>query len=53
MIKSWGMEYPTFSFSYCFDSGHFENVSGEGVHPKMFLLKLLIIILWAVSLQKI
>ena len=45
IIRSWGMEYPIFSFSYFFRGGHFENAPGEGVHPKIFLLTLQILIL--------
>ena len=42
-MRSWGMEYPIFSFSY-FCGGNFENAPGEGVHPKKFLLTLQILI---------
>ena len=38
IIRSWGMEYPIFRFSYLFCSDYFENAPGEGVHPKIFLL---------------
>ena len=34
IIRSWGMEYPNFSFSYFFRGGHFENAPGEGAHHK-------------------
>ena len=46
IIWSWGMEYSIFSFLYFFfRGGHFENAQGEGVHPKIFLLTLQILIL--------
>ena len=43
IIRSWGMEYPIFSYFLC--GGHFENDPGEGVHLKFFLLTLQILIL--------
>ena len=52
IIRSWGMEYPIFSFSDFFRGGHFENAPGEGAHHKFFLLTLQILILQAVSFQK-
>ena len=45
IIRSWGMEYPIFSFSYFFRGGNFENAPGEVVHPKIFLLTLQILFL--------
>ena len=35
-IKSWGMEYAIFGFSYFFGGGHFDNAPGKGVHLKNF-----------------
>ena len=45
IFRSWGMEYPIFSFSHLFCGGYFENGSEEGVHPKNSLLTLQILIL--------
>ena len=45
IIRSWGMEYPIFSFSYFFRGGHFENAPGEAVYRIFFLLTLQILIL--------
>ena len=47
IIRSWGMEYPIFSFSNFCRGGHFENAPGEGAHHKFFLLKLQILNLQA------
>ena len=52
IIRSWGMEYPIFSFSNFYHGGHFENAPGEGAHHKFFLLTLQILNLQAVSFQK-
>ena len=39
------MEIPIFAFSAFFRVGHFENDLGKGVHSKIFLLALQILIL--------
>ena len=44
IIRSWGMEYPIFSFSYFFRGSHFEIAPREGAHHKFFLLTLQILI---------